>query len=188
MATASMLYADQTRLPTVANPSFWSSLVPRFLRKPTTAEEAAARARRRDNVASEKRIGLTFLLLGILVGSNAINIIGLKREMLNFSRQTDAKLDLLREVVERVKKGEDVDVKKALGTDDPDQEKEWEQVIEELEKTDMLWEGRKKRDAKRAEKAEQTRLRDEERERERSKQDDKTTTSGPPSSRPKFLM
>ena len=186
MATTSMLSDEQSRLPSVVTPSFWSSLVPKFLRKATSEEEAAARAKRRSVGAEEKRTGLIFLVLGILVGSNAINIIGLKREMLNFTRQTDAKLDLLREVVERVKRGEDVDVKKALGTGDAEQEKEWEQVIQELERTDMLLEGRKKRDAKRAEKAEQIRLRDEER--ERSKQDTKTTTNEPPASRPKFLM
>lgn len=177
---------EQTRLPRVVNLSFWSSLVPRFLRRATTEEEAAARAKRRNIGAEEKRTGLTFLLLGILVGSNAINIIGVKREMLNFTRQTDAKLELLREIVERVKRGEDIDVKKALGTGDVEQEREWEQVIQELERTDMLLEGRKKRDAKRAEKAEQARLRDEER--ERSKQDVKTTTDEPTASRPKFLM
>ncbi|GIZ39365.1 hypothetical protein CKM354_000275200 [Cercospora kikuchii] len=183
MVTGSRLYADQSRLPTVASPSFWTSLIPRFLRKPTTEAEAAARATRKDAAAEEKRTGLIFLLLGILVGSNAINIIGLKREMLNFSRQTDAKLELLREVIERVKRGEDVNVKKALGTGDPEQEREWEEVIQELERTDMLWQNRKKRDAKRAEKAEQAQSREEEREHSNQTAQDKNAKSSP-----KFLM
>ena len=51
--------------------------------------------------------------------------------MLNFSRKTDAKLSLLREIVQRVKNGENVDVKKALGTGDPQQEAEWEEVMKE---------------------------------------------------------
>lgn len=126
---------------------------------------------------------MAFLLLGILVGSNAINIISIRREMLNFTRQTDAKLEILREVVQRVKSGEDVDVKKALGTGDPDQEKEWEQVIQELENTDMLWEGRKKRDAKRVEKAEERRLKDEEKKRSTTEPSEPANTS-----KPKFLM
>ena len=83
--------------------------------------------------------------------------------MLNFSRKTDAKLTLLREVVQRVKSGEVVDVRKELGTGDPVQEAEWEEVVRELEETDMLVEGRKKREAKRVEKAEVRRLREEER-------------------------
>ena len=135
--------------------------MPRFLRRPTSEEEAAERARKRGAGAEERRTGIIFLVLGIVVGSNAINIISLRREMLNFSRQTDAKLDLLRGVVSRVRNGEEFDVKKALGTGDPEQEKEWAQVMEELEKTDMLWESRKKREAKRAEKAEERRLKEE---------------------------
>ncbi|KAF2210947.1 hypothetical protein CERZMDRAFT_99117 [Cercospora zeae-maydis SCOH1-5] len=186
MVTASRLYADQSRLPTVASPSFWTSLIPRFLRKPTTEAEAAARATRRDAAAAEKRIGLTFLLLGILVGSNAINIIGLKREMLNFTRQTDAKLELLREIVERVKRGEDVKVEEALGTGDQEQEKEWEEVIQELERTDMLWQNRKKRDAKRTDKAEQAQSTDEPR--GNSSQDGNTAQDKISKSSPKFLM
>ena len=73
--------------------------------------------------------------------------------MLNFSRKTDAKLALLREVIQKVKNGEEVDVKRALGTGDPKAEAEWEEMVKELESTDMLLEGRKKRAAKRAEKA-----------------------------------
>lgn len=70
--------------------------------------------------------------------------------MLNFSRKTDAKLALLREVVQKVKNGEEIDVRRALGTGDPKAEEEWEEVIKELESTDMLLEGRKKREAKKA--------------------------------------
>lgn len=87
-------------------------------------------------------------MLGILVGSNAINILALRREMLNFSRKTEAKLAILRDVLKRVKDGEDVDVEKLLGTGNPDQEKEWEDVMNEIEKTDMLAEAKKKREAK----------------------------------------
>jgi hypothetical protein len=77
-------------------------------------------------------------------------MIALRNEMLNFSRKTDAKLALLREVVQRVKNGEDVDVSRALGTGDPKSEAEWEEIVKELESTDMLLEGRKKREAKKA--------------------------------------
>ena len=80
-------------------------------------------------------------------------MIALRNEMLNFSRKTDAKLALLREVIGKVKNGEEVDVRRALGTGDPKAEEEWEEVIKELESTDMLLEGRKKRAAKKAEKA-----------------------------------
>ncbi|KAK4508313.1 hypothetical protein PRZ48_002051 [Zasmidium cellare] len=188
-AIAHRSYADGSRLPRVANPSFWASLVPSFLRRSKDAHTAEERARRRDAGADERRTGIAFLIMGILVGSNAINITSIRRDMLNFTRQTDAKLETLREVVQRVKNGEDIDVKKALGTGDPDQEKEWEQVIQELQNTDMLWEGRKKRDAKRAEKAEERRLKDEEKKRAGQSEGSTGEPSGQANtSRPKFLM
>lgn len=177
--------AGETRLPSVASPSFWKSLIPRPFRRPANATEAAERAVRRDAGAEERRTGIVFLILGILVGSNAINIIAIRREMLNFSRQTDAKLELLREVVQRVKNGEDVDVKRALGTGDPEQEREWEQVMKELEETDMLLENSKKREAKRAQKAEERKVRDENR---KLSPTDATDGTPEPVKRPKFLM
>lgn len=70
--------------------------------------------------------------------------------MLNFSRKTEAKLTVLREVLQRVKNGEDVDVEKMLGTGNPEQEKEWQDVMNEIENTDMLAEAKKKREAKEA--------------------------------------
>lgn len=184
--TARLHLAEESRLPHVASPSFWKSLIPRPFRRPADATEAAQRAIRRDAGAEERRTGIIFLVLGILVGSNAINIIAVRREMLNFTRQTDAKLELLREVVQRVKNGEDVDVRRALGTGDPEQEKEWEQVMKELEETDMLQEGRKKREAKRVQKAEERRLKDEER--QRSSAPPSETSESPKATRPKFLM
>jgi hypothetical protein len=40
-------------------------------------------------------------------------------------RRAEAKLGILREVIERVKAGEDVDVEKVLGTGVESEEKEW---------------------------------------------------------------
>lgn len=63
----------------------------------------------------------------LLIGSNAMQMIALQSEFTTFSRRADAKIGLLKEVIGRVQKGEDVDVKGLLGTGDPEQEKEWEQ-------------------------------------------------------------
>lgn len=138
--------ADQSKLPRIANPAFWSQLIPRAFRSASDEDSARNRAKIRAAGDQERRTAIAFLVLGLIVGSNAINLISLKRDMLNFSRQTDARLGLLREVVQKVKDGETVDVKKALGTGDPEAEKEWEQVIKELGTTDMLLEGRRNRE------------------------------------------
>lgn len=54
-------------------------------------------------------------------------MIAQKNEFTNFSRRADAKIRLLKRVIERVQNGEDVDVKGLLGTGDPKKENEWEQ-------------------------------------------------------------
>ena len=54
-------------------------------------------------------------------------MIALRNELLSFSRKSDAKIGLLREVIERVQRGEDVDVEGLLGTGDEEKEREWEE-------------------------------------------------------------
>lgn len=49
----------------------------------------------------------------------------LKNEYSTFSRKADAKIRLLKDVLDRVQRGEDVDVEKVLGTGDEEQEQEW---------------------------------------------------------------
>jgi hypothetical protein len=63
-------------------------------------------------------------------------------------------------VIQRVKNGEDVDVRKALGTGEEEAEREWEEVIKELEDTDGVAEGWRNR-------AEKKRLKDEQKARDR---------------------
>jgi hypothetical protein len=63
--------------------------------------------------------------------------------------RADAKIGLLREVVERVQRGEDVDVERLLGTGDVGQEAEWEDVVKEIEEEELLYQSKKKRRAAR---------------------------------------
>ena len=49
----------------------------------------------------------------------------LKNEYSSFSRRADAKIKLLKDVLDRVQRGENVDVEKILGTGDEEQEQEW---------------------------------------------------------------
>ena len=57
----------------------------------------------------------------------SINTIAVKNEHATFMRQSDVRIGLLREVVEKLQRGEEVDVEQALGTGDPAREKEWEE-------------------------------------------------------------
>lgn len=54
-----------------------------------------------------------------------------------------------------MKDGEEVDVRKALGTGDEEAEREWEEMMKELESTDGVVEGWKRKEEKRKAKAEE---------------------------------
>ena len=49
----------------------------------------------------------------------------LRNEYSTFSRKADAKIRLLKDVLDRLQRGENVDVEKVLGTGDEEQEQEW---------------------------------------------------------------
>ncbi|KAL8851579.1 MAG: hypothetical protein Q9221_003511 [Calogaya cf. arnoldii] len=87
----------------------------------------------------------------LLIGSNAMQLLALRNEFTTYSRRADAKIGLLKEVIERVQKGEDVDVRGLLGTGNPEKEKEWEIVIKEIEEEDRLWQSNARRRQKKAE-------------------------------------
>lgn len=99
------------------------------------------RSSKRGRVVEKKPINPAtyFLWIYILIGSQAIRLIGLKKEMVAYSRKADVKIQQLREVVEKLQRGEDIDVKKVLGAGDENQEREWEEALEELMKEDRVW-------------------------------------------------
>ncbi|KAK3073966.1 hypothetical protein LTR53_003970 [Teratosphaeriaceae sp. CCFEE 6253] len=167
-----------SRLPRIASGSFWASLVPKPLRR-TTDATVAPKAKKPWNPYTP------FMFLALLIGSNAIQLLALRNEMLAFSRKTEAKLSLLREVIGKVKRGEinDEEVKRALGTGDRETEQEWEDVVREVEETDQLAEGERRREEKRRVKAEDRKRREDE---EKANASPVAAERGP--GRPKFLM
>ncbi|CCX16715.1 Similar to hypothetical protein [Tuber melanosporum Mel28]; acc. no. XP_002840912 [Pyronema omphalodes CBS 100304] len=72
----------------------------------------------------------------------AIQQLKLKRDYAEFERKADTKIALLKEVLEALGRGEEVDVEKVLGAGDEKEEKAWEEVIKELEEDDVLWKAR----------------------------------------------
>ena len=109
-------------LPRVIQPSFWHSLVPKVIReRKTNGSHVKAPKPKEWNPAT------FYIVIFLLIGSNAIQMITLRNDFTIFSRKADAKISLLKEVLERVHRGEDVDVKGLLGTGNEDQEKEWEE-------------------------------------------------------------
>jgi hypothetical protein len=54
-------------------------------------------------------------------------MIALRNQFATFSRRADAKISLLKDIIERIQKGGKVDVEGLLGTGDKEREKEWEE-------------------------------------------------------------
>lgn len=53
-------------------------------------------------------------------------MISLNNDFANFTRKTDARINLLKEIIDRVQRGENVDVEDLLGTGNAEKEQEWE--------------------------------------------------------------
>ena len=181
-------YSTESSLPRVAQPSLWQSIVPKFLRT-SNQPQVSEKARR----SKEWNPATFFIVMFLLIGSNAMQLLALRNDFTTHSRRVDAKIGLLKEVIERVQKGEDVDVKGLLGTGDPEKEKEWEQgrwldvelqlmrltdgiswlVIKEVEEEDRLWQAKARRRQKKAE-------RNKSEEPEASRASDKTSSPNEP--------
>ena len=114
--------ASTESLPRAVQPSIWDSLVPKFLRASNPRTEAAKRHKQR-----EWSPYTFFVIIFLFIGSNAMNLIALRKEFTAFSRQSEANIALLKEALERVQRGENVDIARLLGTGDKEKEQEWEQ-------------------------------------------------------------
>lgn len=109
-------------LQSVTQPTFWASLVPKPLRRTSSPSNKMKTLK-----SKEWNPATFYIVIFLLIGSMSIQMIALRNSFAAFSRRADAKIDLLREVIERVQKGEEVDVEGLLGTGDPEKEKEWEE-------------------------------------------------------------
>lgn len=135
--------AHGSSIPRVA--SVWQSVIPKAFRQPDDPVSVAERKKTQAAKSKEWNPATYFIVMALLIGSNAIQMISLRNDRVNFSRKTDAKIALLRETIQRVLDGEQVDVERILGTGDPEQEKEWEQVMRELESDNTLWQGKQRK-------------------------------------------
>ncbi|KAL4941195.1 hypothetical protein BDV06DRAFT_194990 [Aspergillus oleicola] len=134
----SQAYSTRTAsFPRILQPSFWAQLIPKAFRNRPSDSPSAPKSR-------EWNPASFYIIIFILIGSQAIRMIVLKNEYKGYVRSTDAKIRLLREVIEKVKRGEDVDVRKLLGTGDVGVEREWDEVLREIEREDSLWHQKQK--------------------------------------------
>ncbi len=131
-----------TSLPNIAQASFWESMIPKPLRRSNRLKSRKAKS-------AGWNPATFYIVILLLIGSMSIQMITLRNEFAAFMRRSDAKIDILREVIEKVQKGEEVDVEGLLGTGDPKKEQEWEDVLKEIEEEDQLWEEMRKKKPRR---------------------------------------
>lgn len=122
--------------PTIAQPAFWKSLIPKPLRRRSEQPEDWRSAKK--SKSKEWNPATFFIIIFLFIGSMSIQMIALKRDFNTFTRRAEVRIGLLREVVEKLQRGEEVDVEKTLGTGDDAKEKEWEEMLREIERDDIL--------------------------------------------------
>ncbi|KAH6984944.1 hypothetical protein BKA56DRAFT_671400 [Ilyonectria sp. MPI-CAGE-AT-0026] len=127
---------------TVVAGTFWRSLIPKPFRK----ENRAASKKK----AREWNPATFFIAIFLLIGSMSIQMITLRHSFDRYMRQSEARITTLREVVEKIQRGESVDVEKTLGTGDAKKEANWEELLKAIERDEAT------RKAQRQEKANQS--------------------------------
>jgi hypothetical protein len=135
--SSSIRHSSSEHLPKLAQPSIWQSIIPKSLRSRDKSQLAAEK--KPANPASY------FIWIYLFIGSQAIRIIGVQNEYNTFMRKAETKIGKLREVIEKLHKGEEVDVEKVLGSGDETQELEWEEALREIENEDRMWQTNKQR-------------------------------------------
>ncbi|WEW58824.1 hypothetical protein PRK78_004292 [Emydomyces testavorans] len=128
--------STRSSIPRIAEPSVWTAMIPKFIRRDWRASQWGASKTKERNPATY------FIVMFILVGSQALRMVQIKNDHANYVRSTEAKIRVLREVIERLQKGEDVDVRKMLGTGNEAAEREWEDVLEEIVQEEEHWRSR----------------------------------------------
>lgn len=109
-------------------------MIPKFIRN------RGARKESKRTKSQEWNPATFYIIMFTLIGSQAIRMITLKNSYSAYTRTTDAKIELLREVITRVKNGEKVDVEKLLGTGDEAKEREWDEGLSSPERSPRaLW-------------------------------------------------
>lgn len=113
-------------VPRIAETSFWKSMIPKpFRRENKTVPDIAPP--RKSWLSGQWNPATFFAIIFLLIGSMSIQMIWLRRTFNTHTRRSDVRIGLLREVVEKLQNGEQVDVEKALGTGDPDKEAMWDE-------------------------------------------------------------
>lgn len=117
-------------LPSVTQGSFWRSMIPKAWRPAEKRPDVyfgPPKTLKKTKPKKDWNPATFYIVIFLFIGSMSIQMISLRRDYSTYMRRAETKIGVLQEVLEKLQRGEEVDVKKALGTGDAEQEKEWEE-------------------------------------------------------------
>ncbi|QUC22258.1 uncharacterized protein UV8b_06499 [Ustilaginoidea virens] len=118
-----------SRPATIVDSGFWTSLIPKPLRKEN---------RTNGTKSKEWNPATFFIVMFLFIGSMSIQMIALRNQSERHSRQSTIRIGQLREAVEKLERGEDLDVDKLLGdAGESPQDTDWEAVLKALESDEL---------------------------------------------------
>ncbi|KAK5989134.1 hypothetical protein PT974_10634 [Cladobotryum mycophilum] len=126
---------------TITDGSFWRNLIPKPLRK-DSRHKLNSKKKKEWNPATY------FIVMFLFIGSMSIQMLALRHQTERYMRQSSLRIAQLREVVQKIQNGEDVDVEKLLGTGDPQKEAEWEEVLQAIEQDEAMRKSQKQEKSK----------------------------------------
>ncbi|KAI0847732.1 hypothetical protein F5Y00DRAFT_109113 [Daldinia vernicosa] len=142
-APTKIIFLNQPRLvryastvPSITQPSFWKNMIPKPFRR--SQQQSVNWGVPKKPKSKEWNPATFYIVIFLFIGSMAIQMIALRKDFDTFMRRSEVRIGLLREVVEKLQRGEEIDVEKTLGTGDAEKEKEWEEVLREIEREDIL--------------------------------------------------
>ncbi|KAH8673918.1 hypothetical protein BX600DRAFT_433524 [Xylariales sp. PMI_506] len=130
---------NYSSVPSVAQTSFWRSLIPKPFRP--RKEQPGVYFGPPKTLKKPKKDwnpATFYIVIFLFIGSMSIQMISLKKDFATYTRRAETRIGILKEVVEKLQRGEEVDVEKALGTGDAEKEGEWEEVLKEIERDDSI--------------------------------------------------
>jgi hypothetical protein len=106
---------------TVVDTGFWTSLIPKPLRRENRKGPKRKKSR-------EWNPATFFIVMFLFVGSMSIQLIALRNQTERYNRQSTVRIEQLRAALKRLQNGEEVNVDKLLGdVDESPQEADWEE-------------------------------------------------------------
>lgn len=109
--------------------SVWTSLIPKAMRERNSRpkQSRAQRAAAQKEESKEWSPHTFYIVALLIIGSNAMKLVAERQAADTFSRDTKARIGILKDAIQRVHRGEQVDLRRIFGTGIAEDEEGWEE-------------------------------------------------------------